>query len=314
MPFQPMNNQPWSPEDGERLQSLRTSARIDAFVFARTNTISAAQLHELEGGEGRSFYNDLIKRNTGIKLLKKLGYEYPVTTMQVTSPASDALIAAPAPQGHSTAKPVASSAVYKKPFPNPFVKQPLLMAGGLLSIAVWGFLGIQNLDTPPSVSQRYAASPIENVQPNGPASAAEVTDSHTVLMPASAPQAQPKTVSRWPTEAPETSLPDRAPLASIACDDQHRNNSTSHTPSNPLKPGSYVYFEAKTDSALCVLDSDNKLSMINLKAGMNQTVNGLAPFLVHASNWQGLQIFFQGRLVRPDLGESAHLLLQSLPL
>ena len=102
-------------------------------------------------------------------------------------------------------------------------------------------------------------------------------------------------------------------MASIACDDQHRNNSTSHTPSNPLKPGSYIYIEAKADSALCVLDSDNKLSLLNLKAGMNQTVNGLAPFLVHTSNWQGLQIFFQGRLVRTDLGDSAHLLLQSLP-
>jgi hypothetical protein len=314
MSFQPMNNQPWSPEDGERLQSLRTSARIDAFVFARTNTISAAQLHELEGGEGRSFYNDLIKRNTGIKLLKKLGYEYPVTTLQVTAPASDALIAAPATQGHSTAKPVDSSAVYKKPFPNPFVKQPLLMAGGLLSIAVWGFLVIQNLDTPPAEIQRHAAPQVDNAQPNGSTSAAEVTETHTVLMPASAPQAQPRTVSFWPAEAPENSLAERTPLASITCDDQHRNNSTSHTPSNPLKPGSYVYIEAKADSALCVLDSDNKLSLLNLKAGMNQTVNGLAPFLVHASNWQGLQIFFQGRLVRPDLGDTAHLLLQSLPL
>lgn len=313
MLFQQMNNQPWTPEDGELLERLRTSAGIDAFVFARTNTISAAQLEELENGEGRSFYNELIKRNTGIKLLKKLGYEYPVTGIQVTPPASDALIAAPTPEADATVKPLVSSAAYKKPFSNPFATHPLLMTGGLLSVVVWGFLGIQQLDTPPTEIQRHAATQVDNAQPNGSASATQATEPPTALMPASAPEALPKKASLAPAEAPANASPDRAHLASIACDDQHRNNSTSHTPSNPLKPGSYVYIEAKVDSALCVLDSDNKLSLLNLKAGMNQTVNGLAPFLVHTSNWQGLQIFFQGRLVRTDLGDSAHLLLQSLP-
>jgi hypothetical protein len=313
MLFQQMNNQPWTPEDGELLQRLRTSAGIDAFVFARTNTISAAQLEELESGEGQSFYSELIKRNTGIKLLKKLGYEYPVTEIQVTPPASDALIPAPAPEADATVKPVVSSEVYKKPFPNPFTTHPLLMTGGLLSVVLWGFLGIQQLDTSPTETQRHAAPPVDNAQPNGSASAPQATEPPTALMPASAPEAQPKKASLAPAETPAKTAPDRAQMASIACDDQHRNNSTSHTPSNPLKPGSYIYIEAKADSALCVLDSDNKLSLLNLKAGMNQTVNGLAPFLVHTSNWQGLQIFFQGRLVRTDLGDSAHLLLQSLP-
>lgn len=313
MLFQQMNNQPWTPEDGELLQSLRTSAWIDAFVFARTNTISAAQLQELESGEGRSFYNELIKRNTGIKLLKKLGYEYPVTEIQVTPPASVALIAAPAPEADSTIKQVVASEVYKKPFPNPFARHPLLMTGGLLSVVLWGFLGIQQLETPPTEIQRHAATPVENAHPNGSASAPQAKEPTTTLMPASAPEALHKKASIAPAEAPANAAPDRSQLASIACEDQHRQNSTSHTPSNPLKPGSYIYIEAKADSALCVLDSDNKLSLLNLKAGMKQTVNGLAPFLVHTSNWQGLEIFFQGRLVRTDLGDSAHLLLQSLP-
>lgn len=313
MSFQQMNNQPWSPEDGELLQSLRKSAGIDAFVFARTNTISAAQLEELESGEGRRFYNALIKRNTGIKLLKKLGYEYPVTEMQVTPPTCEALIAAPAPETHATVKSVVPSKAYKKPIPNPFATHPLLMTGGLLSVVIWGFLGIQQLDTPPNEIQRHAAPQVDHAQPNGSASATQSKDAPTAWMPAFAPEALPKTASPSP-EAPAIAAPDRMQLASIACDDQHRKYSTLHTPSNPLKPGSYIYIEAKADSALCVLDSDNKLSLLNLKAGMNQTVNGLAPFLVHTSNWQGLQIFFQGRLVRTDLGDSAHLLLQSLPL
>lgn len=313
MSFQQMNKQPWSLEDGELLLSLRTSAGIDAFVFARTNTISAAQLQELESGQGQNFYSELIKRNTGIKLLKKLGYDYPATEIQEPTPPSDQMIASLVPEGDLIVKPVAASDASHKSLPNPFVTHPLLMTGGLLSMVIWGFLGIQNLDTEPTATSGHAAPTIESVQPNGSASAPQAIEPPTALMTASASQAQPKSASLSPSDEPAKTTSDRVQLASIACDDQHRKNSTSHTPSNPLKPGSYIYIEAKADSVLCVLDSDNKLSLLNLKAGMNQKVNGLAPFLVHTSNWQGLQIFFQGRLVRTDLGDSAHLLLQSLP-
>jgi hypothetical protein len=313
MSIQSMNTQPWGPEDGELLQNLRKNADIDALVFARANTISAAQLHELESGEGRSFYSELIKRNTGIKLLKKLGYEYPDNAMQVTTPATDEVFAAPVLEAEPIAKPADASDVHKKSFPNPFVSHPLLMTGGLLLLVLGGFLGVQHQDSPPTEIPRHAALRIENTPPTGAASAPQAAETPPALMPASAPEVVPKTANISPTDLPAHAGPDRVQLASIACDDKHRKNSTSHTPSNPLKPGSYIYIEAKADSALCVLDSDNKLSLLNLKAGMNQTVNGLAPFLVHTSNWQGLQIFFQGRLVRTELGDSAHLLLQSLP-
>jgi hypothetical protein len=313
MSIQPMNTQPWGPEDGELLQKLRKNAGIDAFVFARANTISAAQLHELESGEGRSFYSELIKRNTGIKLLKKLGYEYPDNAMQVTTPALDEFFAAPALESDSIAKPADSSVVHKKSSSNPFVSHLLLMTGGLLLLVLGGFLGAKHQDAPPTEIQKHAAPHIENTQPMGSASAQQAAEKPPASMPASASEVVQKTAGISPAELPANSAPDKVQLASIVCDDKHRKNSTSHTPSNPLKPGSYIYIEAKADSALCVLDSDNKLSLLNLKAGMNQTVNGLAPFLVHTSNWQGLQIFFQGRLVRTDLGDSAHLLLQSLP-
>lgn len=319
MSIQSTNTQPWGPEDGELLQNLRNNAGIDALVFARANTISAAQLHELESGEGRSFYNELIKRNTGIKLLKKLGHEYPATAEQVIPPVPEALPTVPALEiealapADSSASPVSSSDVYQKSSPHPFLKHPLLVTGGLLLMVLGGFLGVQHQDTPPTEIQRHAAPHLENAQPRGSASAPQAAETPPALMPASAPEVVPKTASISPAELPANSAPDRVQLASIACEDKHRKNSTSHTPSNPLKPGSYIYIEAKADSALCVLDSDNKLSLLNLKAGMNQTVNGLAPFLVHTSNWQGLQIFFQGRLVRTELGDSAHLLLQSLP-
>ncbi len=309
-----MNNQPWGTEDGELLQNLRKKAGIDALVFARANTISAVQLQELESGEGRSFYNPLIKRNTGIKLLKKLGYEYPVTAMQVTKPASDALIAAPAPEVDKVVEPIVSSAVNPKSFPNPFVTHPFLLTGSLLSIGLLGFLTLQQLDASPTDTPRPAVLQSERIQPNGSTSAPQDTQALPNLTSSSVPEAMPKTSNFEPSGVAANPAADRNQLGSVKCEDRHRKNSKSHTPINPLKPGNYIYIEARADSELCVLDSENKLFVISLKAGMNQTVNGLAPFLLHTSNWQGLQVFFQGRPVRPDHGDSAHLLLKSLPL
>jgi hypothetical protein len=104
------------------------------------------------------------------------------------------------------------------------------------------------------------------------------------------------------------------PTATPACDWQHRDNSKTHTPDQPLKPGNYVYLEAQADSELCVLDSQNQKTMVQLKAGMATSVYGSAPFLVHSQDWQNLKLFFQGRRVVDALTDVQHLLLDSQPL
>lgn len=76
-PQSPTDHPTWLPENGQLLLSLREQARVDAFVFAKLNTVSTAQLKELETGEGNSFYNPKIKLNTGLKLLTKLGHTQP---------------------------------------------------------------------------------------------------------------------------------------------------------------------------------------------------------------------------------------------
>jgi hypothetical protein len=62
---------------------LREEAGINELVFARSNTVSLAQLKELELGGQSSFYIEAIKRSTGVKLLKKLGHDL-VTPKVVT--------------------------------------------------------------------------------------------------------------------------------------------------------------------------------------------------------------------------------------
>jgi hypothetical protein len=78
-----MNNFSWRSEDGQLLRRLREEAGIDALVFARNNTLSLAQLKELELGGNGCFYTPAIKHNTGVKLLKKLGHDFVTPEMVI---------------------------------------------------------------------------------------------------------------------------------------------------------------------------------------------------------------------------------------
>lgn len=84
-----MNKLTWRPADGQLLLSLREKAGIDASVFARDNTVSLAQLKELETADGHRFYSAQIKRNAGVKMLKNLGHELPRELPQENSESND---------------------------------------------------------------------------------------------------------------------------------------------------------------------------------------------------------------------------------
>jgi hypothetical protein len=108
---------------------------------------------------------------------------------------------------------------------------------------------------------------------------------------------------------------DAATMVSSACDWQHRDQSKTHIPSQqPLKPGNYIYLEALSDAQLCVLDSQNQKTLLQLKAGTSKSVQGASPFLVHSQDWPNFKLFFQGRLVHEALNDVQHLLLNSQPL
>ncbi|MFD0668825.1 hypothetical protein ACT80S_13980, partial [Ramlibacter sp. MAHUQ-53] len=64
----------WTDDDAQLLRRLREASGLERVNFARRNSLSPAQLEELEGaGQGR-FYNDRIKAHTGHTLLRKLGH------------------------------------------------------------------------------------------------------------------------------------------------------------------------------------------------------------------------------------------------
>ncbi len=80
------------------------------------------------------------------------------------------------------------------------------------------------------------------------------------------------------------------------------NNSACHwvsgAPSlsalHPSKQGNFVHIMAITQSNLCVMDAQNKVSMLSMAQGASQSVYGVAPFKVYSDNLKQLKFYFQG--------------------
>lgn len=318
MSFQPMNNKPWCPEDGQLLQSLREKAGIDALLFARNNTVSLAQLRELEQGGESSFYSPLIKRSTGVKLLRKLGYEYPPEETPAPPEAESLdtapLAASPAADVHSAA-PTTPAGPISTPNKSEFwVKAPAFWGIGLSTLALLVFIGPirQMAHTGPS-----STSPLVKVNPSVHTSTAPEAAALPPVQsaPNTTAQPAPEAAIGLPailtvTDKPATNSPS-ASASGLACDWQYRDTSTVFRQSEPLKPGNYVHFVAQADTTLCVLDQHNKLTTLSLAAGASKSVFGAAPFLVQTSDWQDLQVFFQGRRVHAAHQGRQHLQLLS---
>lgn len=299
-----MNKPSWRNEDGQLLRSLREEAGIDELVFARRNTVSVAQLRELELGGDSSFYNPAIKRSTGIKLLKKLGHELPEPVLLADPPAQAP--SSTAPTKHDTALPThltdaqaPSILMPSAPARRGIFQQPIFWLLCLFSsVALVTFKPWASKDQPPALLA--TAAPADTAPP---LLNSTTTPTQAEVLVAATPKADLSNLEGKSAASAESS----------ACDWQHRDNSKTHTPTQPLKPGNYVYLEAQTDTELCVLDSQNKKTLLQLKAGMAKSVYGSAPFLVHSQNWQNFKLFFQGRRVHEALTDVQHLLLNSQP-
>lgn len=306
-----MNKPTWRPEDAQLLLSLREAAGIDALVFARVNTVSVAQLKELEHGEGNSFYNPQIKRSTGIKLLKKLGHE-PATTCEESQPEEPAAAAAVTAtveplNTRSTNWATSESSLQAAPSKRNLGFSPKQV---LVAISFLGIVAVILTGNPWTQSKAIKAvptpspTPLATLAPTLP-SASETTG----------PAAQLAFMPSPPTELsapPKPSTEEVAtPTPASPCDAKMREVGATHTTTAPLKPGNYVYFEAIEDTELCVRDHDNQVTWVKLPAGMKKTVHGSAPFLVQTSQWNKMKMFFQGRQVPINPNAPSHLVLNN---
>jgi hypothetical protein len=302
-----MNKLTWRPEDARLLLSLREAAGIDAMVFARVNTVSVAQLKELEQGEGNSFYNPQIKRSTGIKLLKKLGHE-PATACEDSQPEE------PAAAATATAEPLNSRSANWTTSESSLQAAPLKRNLGfspkqvLVAVSFLGIVAVILTGNPWAQSNAIQAvptpPPLASLAPTLP-SASETTG----------PSAQQAFMPSPPTELSAPPKPSTEEVATQTpaspCDAKMREVGATHTTTAPLKPGNYVYFEAIEDTELCVRDHDNQVTWVRLPAGMKKTVHGSAPFLVQTSQWNKMKMFFQGRQVPINPNAPSHLVLNN---
>lgn len=298
-----MNKPSWRSEDGQLLRSLREEAGIDELVFARRNTVSVAQLRELEMGGNSSFYNPAIKRSTGVKLLRRLGHE-------LALPEPVDLTDAPSVQAPSPAVPYAPETSMVHEVAHAHNPPPKQARRGMFQQPVWGILGLLIL----VALVTYKPWATTDRQPTWLSTSASANAEPPLLKTPTTPtQANVLTNATPPADLPIAEAKNSASSVSTECDWQHRDNSKTHTPTQPIKPGNYVYLEAQADTQLCVLDSQNQKTLLQLKAGMAKSVYGSAPFLVHSQDWQNFKLFFQGRRVHEALTDVQHLLLNSQP-
>ncbi len=295
-----MNNHIWHPEDGSLLQQLRISAQLDELVFARSNAISLAQLRELEGRGQGSFYTAHIKSHTGYKLLRKLGHEPVVRSPVLAVPEVEEPLAMgeqtlipeparlstlndtmPAPNtapalatGPSASMPEQDTTKHHPLSSGWFVQSPWVFSVLLLTAGVWAVV-----NTPwasliarmsPETHDTFAKSIMATTTPD---------KTHPGVHPHNAePNGVPITISH--TQAPQSTVDTlgaattQPPPAEELCDWRHQASSFVYEPSEPVKAGNYIHFVAVQDGHVCVRDQQNRLTTLQLKAGMAKSIYG----------------------------------------
>ena len=85
---------------------------------------------------------------------------------------------------------------------------------------------------------------------------------------------------------------------------------TSVIISDPTKPGNFVYVVTKSKQTVCVIDASGKSTMQTIDAGANHTFTGKAPFTVLTNGLSQVNVYFQGRPVKPASEQVKTLSLQ----
>ncbi len=288
----------WSASDGQRLRSLRERAGLDRGSLARACTISVAQLTELEdGGHGR-FYNDHIKAHTGRNLLKRLGYVPESVPESMPEPVvADTAAVTPGPAPASDGE--SGGPALRNPWP--------LRAG--IAVAVAATLVVMLMPRPsgetrPATDMAQARSPAPL-----PAEAASTTAGPASAPPSAAEATAPAPVASTgtaaATAAPALAQPEpRADATAITtqaqCDMPPRDKAVAYTSPSALRPDNYVYIESARETSVCVVDSQNRLTVSMVRPGESASVYGTPPFMVRSRQWAQLRVFYQGTRVTLD--------------
>jgi len=112
---------------------------------------------------------------------------------------------------------------------------------------------------------------------------------------------------------PETPVAPVASIASVAADTgcpKADATPTIYSVVDPTKPGNFVYVVTKSQQTVCVIDASGKSTMQTIDAGANHTFTGKAPFTVLTNGLSQVNVYFQGRPVKPASEQVKTLSLQ----
>lgn len=312
----------WNAEDSAHLKASRENAGIDAYSFARSASISLAQLKELESsvlGEDQLFYSEQIKRHVGRSLLARLGVEplvrvqppppEPIPVEVVVQVAAEVARVEPIMVRQNTPE-IAAPELTNTPShwaDRVFEKLPMAATTQgrmgwsvaffvtLAASLIWANGQSKKPTSPPAQALAVAQKELVPVLAAAPSPVPELAASDTAASVANVPAVALAT----PVAAEETTQ----------CDWKFKGKSLVVVPSDPLKAGNYVHLAADKNTIACVVDSQKKLTKITLKAGEKLSVFGTAPFLIYSPEFVTSRIYFQGKLIYIPDPTTKHLTL-----
>lgn len=334
-----MNNPIWSPEHEQQLTALREAAGIDVTLLARRHSLSVHQVEQLEQGGNDRFYSPAIKLQVGRKLIKSLGGEWidplPFVVGEGAGPHS-----APAVSASDDVTVIGPIRPVSWSVPRPStagrpgrMRWSWLSAPVLLGVAAVGYTLWPETSAPSSAVSKapHTASkvPATAVQappilsaPAAPAAPAAATPSSPSDSGAPEPSAGANSVApAAEVVAPEPPAPVE-PQAALAAPTVSAAAANCVFPPNPPRgtvfqprlEGTYVYVEVTTPASVCVRDARQRVTALDLAAGRGRTVRGSAPFELASASLDDMRVFFQGKLVAPQLLAKGHVVLNALPV
>ncbi len=284
--------------DASYLREMREASGMDLMILARKACLSVGQVRELESGkDGRYFYSETIKRQAYKRVLQVLGVTPPREAPDVTTPS----LSSDDPRLGSLDQIAAMS---HRPTMNPSLfsafqvvvdrLQPHRQSVGVSLLVLLAVVGLA-LYGPQRAAQ---SKPSEDTR-------VETKEAATSAPVPSEAKAPPLTLPDVTTPPP--------PRAENSC----AFSSEAMPQLSPVqahKEGRYVYVVSTVDAQVCVVDAQQRATLLQMKASESRSVYGAAPWQISSSQLPQLKIYFQGGLVALPEGALQRLSLVEAPV
>ncbi len=281
----------WSDIDATHLREAREAEGLDLHKLARINSLSNAQLLELEEGGESYFYSASIKYSVGKKLLNSFGVRTEFEKLKGESQAqsnSDSLVVEAFLEEsvqHLQSKNTVSESKTSK-----LLLILIILVAICLAVV---FVNYPTYKANNDLDKKTAAAQLSQLEKLD-----ETNNQATAT--------QPIAVAEPAVQATKIESPINDCVWS--------QNIPNLSAQNPSKDGNYVYLVATKEVVVCIKDNTNKVSIVNLKANEPQNIAGVSPLTLQSKDLDSLNIFFQGSKVQLPSKNTTEVKLVAIPV